>query len=323
MKKALLSAAAVSAFLTSPAFSDELAKIRTETRIPVWSSTWQGFYAGLSAGYSLAGNSSYESQNVGPSWIHNPNAGKFGNIALAPSIGLSTMSGGGTINQSGFLGGIQIGYNFQCNSNIIIGFETDIQGADIHGGRGGRRIGVASLAGLPNDYVADSTSLGLNQFDAGVSYLGTLRGRLGYLLTQEVMLYGTGGLTYGEAYSSMTQSALENVTYNYNPPGSPPIPQGYSTNIWTGNGQQSQLLTGWNAGGGVEWMFKNSWTVKFEAIYWDLGKISRDTIAYGISGNTDNDNYLSTLNNFGLNHFSSSNNGIILRAGLNYHLHLD
>lgn len=320
MKKALFSAAAVSALISCPAFADRLSQTRSETQIPAWSSSWQGFYAGLNAGYSLSGNNSYQSQNVGPNWSHNPNSGKFGNIALAPSIGLWTMAGAGTINQAGVIGGLQIGYNHKVNPNIIIGLETDIQATGIHGGRSAQNGVVGSLSGLPNDYVTDSTSLGSNQFGTGVSYLGTVRGRLGYLITQDVLLFGTGGLTYGEAYSNMSQSAVENVTYNY---GSPPIPQGYSTNIWSGNGQQSQLLTGWNAGGGVEWMFKDSWTFKVEAIYWDIGKISKDTTAYGISGNTDNSDYLSTLNNFGINHFITSNNGIIIRAGLNYHLHLD
>ena len=34
-------------------------------------------------------------------------------------------------------------------------------------------------------------------YDAKIAWFGTLRGRLGFLITDQVLLYGTGGLAYG------------------------------------------------------------------------------------------------------------------------------
>ena len=67
----------------------------------------------------------------------------------------------------GFLGGLQLGYNWQFNRNWVFGIEVDISGTDI------------------NSVVGPSH----------IDYLGTARARLGYAWDR-TMLYGTGGLAY-------------------------------------------------------------------------------------------------------------------------------
>ncbi len=71
---------------------------------------------------------------------------------------------------SGYLIGLQAGYNFQYASGLIAGIETDLAISGMDGSSGG-------------------TSFELD-------YLGTVRGRLGYALDR-YMLYGTAGLAYG------------------------------------------------------------------------------------------------------------------------------
>lgn len=74
----------------------------------------------------------------------------------------------------GFLGGVQIGYNWQFSPNIVFGIEADISGTDINGTPGG--------------------------FPVHVDYLGTARARLGYTWDR-TMIYGTGGIAFARAGS--------------------------------------------------------------------------------------------------------------------------
>ena len=38
-----------------------------------------------------------------------------------------------------------------------------------------------------------------------------------------------------------------------------------------------QTLVGWNVGGGLEWMFMPNWSLKAEAIYWNMGNMTVPT----------------------------------------------
>ncbi|MHC1551814.1 outer membrane protein [Phyllobacterium sp. K27] len=122
---------------------------------------WTGFYAGVNAGYGFGGD-----DRVG---VH---AGGvyLGNI--------------GKIEQSGFIGGGQIGYNYQMN-NFVLGIEADFQGAGLD----------------------DSTSGDIEGFDvhakSSIDWYGTLRPRLGYAWDR-TMVYGTGGLAYGRVNYKMS-----------------------------------------------------------------------------------------------------------------------
>jgi outer membrane immunogenic protein len=110
-------------------------------------------------------------------------------------------------NNGGVVGGGQIGYNYQF-SQFLAGVEADIQGTSMSHGRG----------------------------NISLPWFGTVRGRVGYLVTPTLLLYGTGGFAYGgvEAFN------------------------------------QSNTRTGWTAGGGAEWMFMPNWSAKIEYLYTDL-----------------------------------------------------
>ncbi|NDB69256.1 MAG: hypothetical protein EB015_14845, partial [Methylocystaceae bacterium] len=136
---------------------------------------WTGFYAGLNAGYGfgVANNA----QHYG--WA-NPSA--YSSVITAAIAGSNSYMGR-DIAQGGFIGGGQTGYNFQYGKNIVLGFEADMQGAGI-GGQGSAS-GVAPYA--------SQSVVGSNApIQAGVNWLGTARGRLGYLVAPSVLLYATG-----------------------------------------------------------------------------------------------------------------------------------
>jgi outer membrane immunogenic protein len=118
---------------------------------PIWS--WSGFYVGINGGYG----------------------GDRFNYAVPGGL-LATTS----LTSSGFLGGGQIGYNWQFPaSQFVIGVETDFQGSSIR---------------------ADTSSFvpGFGAFGTGtkLDWFGTARGRLGYAFGQ-FMPYVTGGFAYG------------------------------------------------------------------------------------------------------------------------------
>ena len=79
--------------------------------------------------------------------------------------------------------------------------------------------------------------------------------------------------------------------------------------ITTSYASKSQFLVGYSAGGGGEWMFSNNWSVKAEAIYYNLGTQSIENTYYNtdpatlLAGSTTRARY----------------DGVIGRAGINYH----
>jgi outer membrane immunogenic protein len=184
---------------------------------PVFS--WTGVYFGLNAGWLGADNTMVNQAT--------PGFEEGGLAALATgdfSLG----------NKSGFIGGAEIGYNYQFN-NWVAGIEADIQG----------------IAGQAVNGSITSTSGPLSSTLTGsmdTRWLGTFRGRLGFLPTPTLLVYGTGGLAYGDvaADTSLSQS---------------------DTNGFIGSGVGNafnEILYGWTAGGGVEWMFTQNWSVKVE-----------------------------------------------------------
>ena len=249
---------------------------------------WNGFYAGLNAGYNWGTNANTFSQN----WSL-PAAN--GVMLVAPVA----MDGVGSNAQDGFMGGAQIGYNYQWTNNILIGIETDIQGTNTRG--------TSRTSGLANEIVggpqlgASFATMGATAIQGGIDYLGTVRGRVGYLWNPTLLVYGTGGFAYGGAYANVGQSAVTTAS-------AMGVMHPDVGSLWVGGGQRSQLLTGWTAGGGLEWMFMPNWSLKAEALYWDLGRMNVETAAFN-----------PTLNTVSWGRSSVNYSGVTARAGVNYH----
>ena len=108
-------------------------------------------------------------------------------------------------------------------SQWLIGLEADLQGSAIKG--------TTSQTQTPA--FLDSTTTSVTK---SIDWFGTVRGRVGYLITPTLLLYGTGGFAYGGVDAF----------------------------------QQSSTFTGWTAGGGVEWLFAPHWSAKAEYLYVNL-----------------------------------------------------
>ncbi len=262
---------------------------------------WSGFYAGLNAGYGFGTNRDFSSQNI-----------SFGsnliNFVQVTDAGVTAMNGSHGLSQNGFLGGGQIGYNYQWGTKFVLGIEADIQGSGILGSS------QTATAGHSKDtlgiFAVEQNSIGSTSVDAGLDYLGTVRGRIGYLIQPNMLVYGTGGFAYGEAYSHVTQVAFNQMTATVN---------GAAVSSWTnicfGSARQSQMLTGWTAGGGFEWMFMPNWSLKAEGLYWDLGSMTVRSNPWGEEQTTLA--VSSTVSGTGATNVSYS--GVAARTGLNYH----
>ena len=133
-----------------------------------------------------------------------------------------------------------------------------------------------------------------------VDWLGTVRGRLGFLFTPTLLVYGTGGFAYGQ--TNATTSITQFVT------GDPDLPNAYGT-----FGRFSNTRTGWTAGGGLEWMFFPNWSFKVEYLYYNLGSVTLQRRRLVEFQRRRGAHYP------GLPVSKPSFNGNIVRVGVNYH----
>lgn len=122
----------------------------------------------------------------------------------------------------GALGGVQAGYNWQY-MRAVLGVETDfdLSGIDSKGG-------------------------------SNMGWLSTVRGRAGYVVMPNLLLFGTGGLAIDQAGAS-----------------------GSTTDT---------VKAGWVAGAGVEYMLTHQWSVKGEYLHYDVGSVSAPGVTTKVNG---------------------------------------
>jgi outer membrane immunogenic protein len=307
MKRILLSATAVSLALSASSFAADLPSRKAPLIIPPPPPPlWTGFYAGLNAGgtWSASNNVNVLSSGLGP----NPDfPGPSADFALVSGVGASGYFPSGS--NGGFIGGGQVGYNYQAYTNFVFGLEADIQGVAASSNNNNALTVTPVPVDLfwpPGGFIA--TSL---QTSRQLNYIGTVRGRLGFLATPTLLVYGTGGLAYGGVSSSASIFQFNNHTTFF------PLTQfgpAYSS------GNYSDTTVGWTAGAGVEWMFMPGWSAKVEYLYYDLGSVD-----YALSplatftGPSTPAPLTSILWAAAFPQVHTHFNGNIVRAGVNYH----
>jgi outer membrane immunogenic protein len=174
--------------------------------------SWTGFYIG---------------GNIGAGW----NQGN-----LNDSFGLFS---GGANNNATFLGGGQVGANYQIN-NFVFGVEGDFDW-----------LANNNNSGNGTTIITPGGSTVISGSNNG-RWLTTLTGRLGVAFDR-VLVYGKGG---GAWVGSNNLTLLD-------------VPTGTTVSF-----NNSNTNTGWVAGGGVEWAFTQNWTAKAEYDYVGLNSYS-------------------------------------------------
>ncbi len=321
---------------------------------PVIAPMWTGFYAGLNAGYGWGTNSGNNSNltNMG-SW-NVPGNFAYDNYVVsngAPIGGVGISSFRSNIGQSGFIGGAQFGYNYQLDKNFVVGVETDIQGTSMTGSNSATNMlgGSSAANGIdttvydpeyPNEpfqiynsnskFSTTQNTYGASTVSAGVDWLGTVRGRVGYLWSPTFLIYGTAGLAYGGVKANIATNGVINSTVNIT--GNAGNAGITTTQLsvaqpYFGGGHSSEILLGYTVGGGVEWMLSSNWSLKGEALYYNLGNMNVSTIAMAPSSYGSFRGYVEDVQTWqaaagaGIVSGTTTVNyqGIIARAGVNYH----
>lgn len=227
MKKLLFAGLVFTALQSNGATGADLPiKAPPPVPAPIW--RWTGFYIGGNAGW--IGSTGNTIANVGTD---------TGVGGLGTALAVGGIPAAIDLGYSGFIGGGQIGYNWQVGPIWVVGLETDIQAVNAKS-----TFSTTITPGL-----VPVTTNASRELD----WLGTFRGRLGVTPASPLLLYATGGLAYGRRQLGIGDVALA---------GSPPV------NTFN---QVSHTKAGWTVGGGAEWSFAPNWSVKAEYLYVDLG----------------------------------------------------
>ena len=213
------------ASLSAPCLADRYSK-HEPTSVPT---TWSGLFVGLNAG----GAWDRSSHSLAPT----------GNFLSPPFDVFNPLrTRGGDLDDAALIGGVQAGLNYQMGS-IVVGFEGDINRVSLSGSDSA----IANLA---------APLLGTMAYDIDqrLSWLATLRARLGYATSGGLLIYATGGLAVGRIESStFVQFSSAGDTYT---------------------GSMSDTRTGWAFGGGFEQAIDRNWSLKADILWVDLGSAS-------------------------------------------------
>ncbi len=184
--------------------------------------SWSGLYFGAHAG-----------------WVTGRWDGNMAYSKAAPDDGFDRS--GKSLDDDGWLGGLQVGFNRQHGA-FVWGVEADVSWADLND------------KGRFFPYPANESPAW--DIDNDLELFGTVRGRVGYLVTPRLLLYGTGGFAWGRANSDLT------VVDTNTPP---------FTDV-TARASADENHLGWAAGAGGELLLADRWMVRAEWLHVDLGK---------------------------------------------------
>jgi len=143
----------------------------------------------------------------------------------------------GNFSGSGFVGGGQIGCDYQFAPNWVVGAE-----------------GRAAWSGLKSSHATTAVNLLTGatvpaQFTVRNDFLASATARIGYS-ADHVLVYARGGAAWTN----------EKINEAFAPAGLGPVNPGTTTN-----------RTGWTVGTGVEWAFAPHWSTSLEYNYYDFG----------------------------------------------------
>jgi outer membrane immunogenic protein len=268
MRKILFAGAALGTLVAAaPASAADLGRYPVKGPPPMASFmpfSWTGFYFGVNAGYGTGDDSPVTTTGQAAINVTNVAAG-----ARPASVDLSP---------DGFIGGAQIGYNYQVGT-FVYGLETDIQYT-----RFIDRRTVTTTATNGTDRLD-------NRFTQELEYLGTFRARLG-IAADRALFYVTGGLAYGKIDNAVSFTG--------------PLPG--ANEQFAGGISRTQV--GYTVGAGLEYAFTNNLSFKAEYLYYDLGDHDQVNVAsvFSFPLSEGGSGYNSRFRN----------DGHILRGGLNW-----
>jgi len=149
-------------------------------------------------------------------------------------LGVGWADGG----SAGFIGGGQVGYNFQVNPQWVLGVEADIAGTTIKDSVSAAVIGPGAVL------TANAT--------ASLDWVSTFAARFGYAFDRW-LVYGKVGGAWAHTSATVT-SGINGITF--------------------GSISVDQTASGWMLGVGTEYALWNNWSAKVEYNMMDFGNDS-------------------------------------------------
>jgi outer membrane immunogenic protein len=231
MKRLLLAGTALA--FAGPAFAADLPArmpVKAPMVAPIAPYVWTGCYVG---GHIGAGAATQD--------ISEPAEPFFGSFLVPANNRLR-------VDKSSFLGGGQVGCDYQFATNWVIGAAGDFSWTSINGQTtdpffAGKNGGPITLS--------DKTE-----------WLATATGRIGYAWDR-FMVYGKGGVAWAH-----NKDSIQNLTFWGNPNAS------FCSN---GNAaiacspSATETRVGWTVGIGFEWALANNWSMALEFDHYDFG----------------------------------------------------
>jgi outer membrane immunogenic protein len=216
MRKALFFGVCAAALTAGTAFAADMLVKAPPAPPPPPPFNWTGFYIGA---------------NIGGAWSHST----ITDNTTGASLGF---------DNSGFIGGGQVGFNWQFNGPFVLGVEWDIDGTSIS--KTGPGVGVVLPGGIPATL----------QASANTDWISTLAGRIGFTAWDRWLFYFKGGGAWVQ--NSVTLTNLNN---------------GNSVSA-------SNTNSGWVAGVGAEWSWSGPWSAKLEYDHIELDDLTRSSTLF-------------------------------------------
>jgi outer membrane immunogenic protein len=195
---------------------------------PVVVPDWVGFYVGIHGGGGGAHTSTEQQTFFTSNFVTTP-------IFSVPDT-----------NASGGIFGFQFGHNWQWGP-VVGGLEIDFSGASIEG------TSTFFITGDPFDTFTRESK---------IDELASVRGRLGYLIFPNWLLYGTAGMGWGHFRLNTTDS------FSF-----------LGFNSFTSSTSYANEF-GWVVGAGLEWKFWDHWLLRGEYLHYDFGRVTFNDTAF-------------------------------------------
>jgi len=224
MKRTFLAVAALATLVGTPALAADMALKAAPPPAPA--ATWTGWYIGA---------------DVGGTWFNQ--SATWNPLPTPAAFGVNPITG--TEKASGVIGGVYAGYNYQIAPSGLVGIEADFSGTGAKANQTQTWTTPITGTPFPGDFTSTSTRL---------DWLGSVRGRLGFLPTPQVLAYVTGGAAWGG--------------FNYSASNSNAGTGGAGPTFYNAPVSFNKTQTGFVVGGGLEWMATRNWLLRAEYLYY-------------------------------------------------------
>lgn len=206
-------------------------RVLTQESVDQFKMLWPSIYAGINWGYGTNQNNS----SISPTTASAENL-TFNYKATPLKL---------NIQDSGFIAGGQVGYNWYKNFNLI-GLEADLDYSQISGSHGS------------GSEIAEETII-TTSMDKKTDWISTTRVRAGRFIWDEILVYITPGIAFGKTKLAFNENQVD-------------IRCAEGTVCTTGD--KSKIKAGWSLGGGIEYQISEQLAMKAEYLHLALGNFN-------------------------------------------------